>query len=100
MSYVFGKVIHKAHILVYYEGHDIRDFDGREPHSPLMKGYLDFSLLAASYRPRIDQAWTPCHPEREMELQTASFDVEKLLNVHHLRALLHRSSPSVWPEMA
>ena len=84
--------------LVYYEGNDIEDLDGREQHSPLLKRYLDlaFSRHLIDRQQEIDQALIPCHPERKMELQATSLDVEELLNIHHLRALAsfgHRQGP-------
>ena len=80
----------KVVLWFYYEGNDIRDLYEREKHSPLLKRYLDssFSQHLIDRQPEIDQALT-AYLEREMELQTTSFDVEEFLKVHHLRTLLH-----------
>lgn len=47
-----------------------------------------FSQHLIDRQQEIDQALTT-YLEREMELQTTSFDVEEFLKFHHLRALLH-----------
>jgi hypothetical protein len=72
----------------YYEGNDLRDLDGREKYSPLLRRYLGrFSQDLIARQQEVDQVLTE-YLEQAMKSQAASFDGERFLKLHHLRASL------------
>lgn len=70
----------------YYEGNDIRDLDGREKYSPLLREYLtrSFSQNLIFRQQEVDHALTE-YLERAMESQGTSFDAEEFIKLYHLR---------------
>jgi hypothetical protein len=66
----------KVVLWFYYEGNDIRDLDGREKFSPLLRRYLgsSFSQNLISRQQEVDTVLT-AYLEQAMESQAASFNV-------------------------
>jgi hypothetical protein len=80
----------KVVLWFYYEGNDIRDPDGREEFSPLLREYLQgpFSQNLIGPQQEVDRVLTE-YLERAMESQAASFNAEESLKLHHLRTSVH-----------
>jgi hypothetical protein len=74
----------------YYEGNDLRDLDGWEKNSPLLKRYVEssFSQHLIEHQTEIDQL-LKAYIDREMAKAEAPVSVEKILKLHHLRRALH-----------
>lgn len=70
----------------YYEGNDLRDLDGWEKNSPLLKRYLksSFSQHLFERQVEIDQALKD-YVDGEMEKAKSSISIEKILKLQYLR---------------
>lgn len=70
----------------YYEGNDLRDLDGWEKNSPLLRRYVDsaFTQHLFERQSEIDQALKN-YVDEEMAKVAAPVSVEKLLKLQHLR---------------
>lgn len=70
----------------YYEGNDIRDLDGREKYSPLLREYLaqSFTQNLIFRQDEVDHALTK-YLERTMESRGTSFNAEEFIKLYHLR---------------
>jgi len=73
----------------YYEGNDLRDLDGWEKTSPLLKRYFDssFSQHLIERQPEIDES-LKTYIDGEMAKAKAPVSVEKILKLQHLRRAL------------
>lgn len=74
----------------YYEGNDLRDLDGWEKNSPLLKRYIEssFSQHLIKHQTEIDRL-LKAHIDGEMAKAEAPVSVELILKLHHLRRALH-----------
>ena len=70
----------------YYEGNDLRDLDGWEKNSPLLKRYLgsSFSQHLIDRQSEIDQS-LKTYIDGEMVKAEAPLSIEKILKLQHLR---------------
>jgi hypothetical protein len=77
----------KVVLWFYYEGNDMRDLNGREKFSPLLRQYLGspFSQNLIFRQQEVDKVLT-AYLEQAMESQATSFKVEEFLKLQHLRA--------------
>lgn len=73
----------------YYEGNDLRDLDGWEKNSPLLKRYVgsSFSQHLIDRQTEIDQS-LKTYIDGEMAKAEASVSIEKILKLQHLRQVL------------
>lgn len=74
----------------YYEGNDLRDLDGWEKNSPLLKRYVEssFSQHLIEHQIEIDQL-LKAYIDREMAKAETPVSVEKIIKLQHLRRALH-----------
>src|SRR5690606_30451920 len=73
----------------YYEGNDLRDLDGWEKNSPLLKRYVEssFSQHLIEHQTEIDQL-LKAYIDREMAKAESPVSVEKIIKLQHLRRAL------------
>lgn len=73
----------------YYEGNDLRDLDGWEKNSPLLKRYVEssFSQHLIEHQIEIDQL-LKAYIDREMAKAETPVSVEKIIKLQHLRRAL------------
>ncbi|MBS0169870.1 MAG: hypothetical protein JSR62_05905 [Nitrospira sp.] len=83
----YGPILKPRLVLwFYYEGNDLRDLDGWEKNSALLKRYLksSFSQHLFDRQTEIDQA-LKTYIDEEMGKAEAPVSVEKILKLQHLR---------------
>ncbi|MGE0277393.1 MAG: SGNH/GDSL hydrolase family protein [Nitrospiraceae bacterium] len=70
----------------YFEGNDLRDLDGREKYSPLLRSYLgsSFSQRLIDRQAEVDRLLT-AYLDDIMQSQDSSFSIEEFLKLHRLR---------------
>jgi hypothetical protein len=80
----------KVVLWFYYEGNDIRDLDGREKYSPLLRRYLgqSFSQNLLSRQEEIDHMLAD-YLELAMQAEAKSFSLEEFFKLYHLRSAIN-----------
>ncbi|WP_447599965.1 SGNH/GDSL hydrolase family protein [Nitrospira sp. Nam80] len=76
----------KVVLWFYFEGNDLRDLDGREKYSPLLRTYLEpsFSQRLIERQAEVDRLLTT-YLDQVMQSQDSSFNVEEFLKLQRLR---------------